>query len=233
MSEALTDQVDAFYQRVSELPFENSDYQTLFFVVAAQQTPERACRAVALQLHSKLKALRTAHYELKREAVEMRRLANVVATSLDEFESDLAAVDLEEKQAQHLETQKLVADATHTVALLQQLLDSFPTYNRAAFEAGESAHFKARLSRQVQLAQAGPAAGALEAIENMSVDLLRLAEQVPGLLAIAEAAGVLALPAPASPLPAPPAGSEACENHPFWKNFIAERKAQAPTEPSS
>lgn len=217
MIEALTDQVDAFYKRVADLPFENSDFQTLFFVVVSQQTPERAYRAAALQLHSKLKALRTAYYQLRREEVELKRLTEQVEQAADPYDRELAAIDLEEKQAQRIETQKLVADAQHTVALLQQLLDQFPAYTRAEFEAGEATHFERRLNRQRNLALThGPAAGAAESLCNLQNDLPALAEHVPGLLAIAEAAGVLSLPAPITALeasPEPPQ-EDAHDHHP-------------------
>ena len=50
----LTEIEDAFF----DIPFENSDFQTRAFVVASQQTPARAYRAIGLQMFSKIQAVK-------------------------------------------------------------------------------------------------------------------------------------------------------------------------------
>lgn len=164
---ALTDEL---YARAAEIPFGNSDFQHSAFVEANQITPERAYRAVLLNLNQHLEALRTAYYNLKRDDVEIRRLqAKINSDQINEFDREIAAIDLEEKQIQRRYTEKLVADALHSVAHYKARMESYPAYTREQFELAEPDHYQERLSRQ-----ASGLSGAAEAIANMQSDAPRL-----------------------------------------------------------
>jgi len=49
--------INKFYSQAEHIPFENSDFQNLAFVVSNQQTPERMLRAAIMKQSSILSAL--------------------------------------------------------------------------------------------------------------------------------------------------------------------------------
>lgn len=168
---------DELYARAAEIPFGNSDFQHAAFVEANQITPERAYRAVLLNLNQHLEALRTAYYNLKRDDVEIRRLqAKIESDQVNEFDREIAVIDLEERQIQRRYTEKLVADALHSVAHYKTRMDSYPAITREQFELAEPGHYQHRLERQ-----ANGLTGAHEALANMRHDAPRLIESFKAL----------------------------------------------------
>lgn len=161
---------DALFTRSEGIPFGNSTFQNEAFVEAAQITPERAYRAVLLNLNQQLEALRSAYFNLRREDVEIRRLqAKIEADGVNEFDREIAAIDLEEKQLQRRQTQKLVNDALIAVEHWNARMNAYPAYTREQFELAEAGHFEHKLSRQeIGLTGAG------ESLANMQQDLPRL-----------------------------------------------------------
>lgn len=161
---------EAFYARADAIPFGNSDYQNAVFVEAAGITPERAYRAVLLNLNERLEALRSAYYNLKREDVEIRRLeAKIAADGVNEFDREIAVIDLEEKRIQRRQTEKLVKDALHTASFWESQLQKYPAFTREQFEAAEPDHWTFNLSRQ----ELG-LSGASMALANIQQDAPRL-----------------------------------------------------------
>ena len=161
---------DELYARAAEIPFGNSDFQNAAFVEANQITPERAYRAVLINLSQHLEALREAYYNLKREEVEIRRLeAKLASEQTNEFDKELAQIDMEEKQIQKRYTAKMVADALHSVEHYKARMASYPAYTRAQFELAEANHYHERLHRQLN-GLTGPA----EALANIEADAPKL-----------------------------------------------------------
>lgn len=169
---------DEFWRRAAEIPFGNSDFQSAAFIEAAALTPERAYRAVLLQLNGTLEALQTAYYQLQREELEIERLqAQIKADETEMFTRRLAIIDCEEKLAQRSRTQKLWADALHQVEWFWERLQQYPEFTRMQFEMAEEAHFELKLQRQVD-----GITGAQEALFNKGIDSLALQARLTGLL---------------------------------------------------
>lgn len=164
-----------------DIPFENSRFQTLAFVVAAQQTPGRAYRAILLRMDDRIRAVK--HFMFSRRRTEVDRdekLARLQSEEISEFDRRRLQIDLEELASSEVSGKKLLNDALVELGVLYEELKKLPEYSRAAFEAEEDAHFRLKLTRQVNTR----GNGALESLENMNVDL----KQFDALATIARAA---------------------------------------------
>lgn len=149
-----------------DIPFENSDYQNRAFVMAAQQTPARAYRAIGLRMFSKIQAIK--EYKANQEAL---------AIDIDEAEAALANPETNEFDRRRLRLkimkiqdgrawgEKLLNDALRELNCLYAEYQKFPKYTREQFEAEEARHFEASLTRQLTNT------GAHQALLNMQTDL--------------------------------------------------------------
>lgn len=153
---------DAFF----DIPFENSDFQNRAFVVAAQQTPARAFRAIGLRMFAKIRAIK-----------EFKFSQEVLAIDIEERESKIAAPDTSAFDRRRMEIEnlrardgqkwgeKLLNDALRELNCLYAEFQRLPKYTREQFEAEERAHFELKLKRQIE--RPGPH----ESLANISVDL--------------------------------------------------------------
>lgn len=151
-----------------DIPFENSDFQNRAFVVAAQQTPARAYRAIGLRMHSKIRAVKEYQYSQAKLAIDIEeREAKIADERTDPFER--RRLELENVKARDDSgwSKKLLNDALRELDCLYAEFKKLPKYNRAQFEAEEQKHFNGRLNRQLL-----PGGGARESLDNMHVDLL-------------------------------------------------------------
>ena len=158
----LTEIEDAFF----DIPFENSDFQTRAFVVASQQTPARAYRAIGLQMFSKIQAVKEYQFNKAMAEIDLdekeSKLADKRTSEFDKRRLRLEIIKIKDGQRW---AEKLANDAVHTLNVLYDELKKYPPFTKAQFEGEEAQHFELRLNRQIN------APGAHESLANMKFDL--------------------------------------------------------------
>lgn len=168
VNDVLTQVQEAFY----DIPFENSQFQTEAFVLAANVTPERTYRSIGLRMHSKLQAVLEAKYARAKEDIDIEELQEKIDNpDTNKFERRRAQLEIEFKLANRPYTDKLMNDALTELNILYSHFKSLPRYTREQFELGEKSHFEVKLQRQ-----AVGMVGAIEALENMNTDLPKMFE---------------------------------------------------------
>lgn len=153
-------------QAFFDIPFENSDFQTENFVLAAQLTPERAYRTIGLRMFQKIQALQETQFKTRESMItvmEMQEKIDNPATS--KFDRMRAELEIEKIHSSQAYTNKLKNDAIHELELLYKYFKALPRYTRDEFEAGERAHFEMRMDRQLK-----GIVGAAESVVNMTTD---------------------------------------------------------------
>lgn len=157
-----------------DIPFENSDFQTKAFVVAAQQTPARAYRAIGLRMFSKIQAVKEYQFSKQMSEIDIdEKEAKLADESTNEFDKRRLRLEITKAKDSAGWSAKLANDALHDLNLMYAELQKYPAFTREQFEAEEPVHFNARLHRQVVLASKH-GAGALEAQLNMGPDMTEL-----------------------------------------------------------
>ena len=73
------DVINEINEAFFDIPFENSEFQTENFVIAASITPERAYRAIGLRLQSRLRALQEAKFGAAKEDIDIEELEAKIA----------------------------------------------------------------------------------------------------------------------------------------------------------
>lgn len=158
----LTELEEAFF----DIPFENSDYQNSAFVMAAQQTPGRAYRALGLRMFAKIRALKEYEYNQRKMEIDIEeKRAKIADSATDPFERRRLELDIEKTLDEQAWGVKLKNDALRELDCLYGWYKKFPHYSREQFEREEVEHFVAKLTRQIK------APGAHESLENMHTDL--------------------------------------------------------------
>jgi hypothetical protein len=153
---------DAFF----DIPFENSDFQNRVFVVAAQQTPARAYRAVGLRMFAKIRAVKEYKFAQEKLAIDIEeREAKIADPETDRFECRRLILENVKAADDRKWGEKLLNDALRELNCLYVEFKKLPKYRREEFEAEEQVHFMARMERQLK------APGPHESIANMLVDV--------------------------------------------------------------
>lgn len=169
VDEVLREVTEAFF----DIPFENSEFQTRAFVLAAAITPGRAYRAIGLRMQSKIQAVKHNLFEQKKKQIDIEekqwKLAN---EPMDEFAQRRMKLELEQLQDDDGWFKKLLNDALVELDLLYAELKKYPKYTRETFEQEEYEHFSARLDRQLK------APGAQESLVNMTQDLPQFDQRI-------------------------------------------------------
>jgi hypothetical protein len=165
-----------------DIPFENSDFQNKAFVVAAQQTPARAYRAIGLRMHAKIRAVKEFQYQRALNQIDIEeKQAKIADEATSEFDRRRLRIEIAKIQEGESWGQKLLNDALRELDCLYAEFKKLPRYTRAQFEAEEPAHFKASLTRQLSHN------GAQASLASMTHDLAhwdRIIEQSVALLEI-------------------------------------------------
>ena len=158
----LTELETAFY----DIPFENSDFQNSMFVVAAQQTPGRAYRAIGLRMFAKIRAIKELNFARRLEEIDLEEKRELVANEqASRFDRMRAQVEIDKMLDQHTWTDKLLNDALKELGCLYTEFKKLPAITRDQFEEEERLHFQLKLERQAQ-----GQVGALESLANMNGD---------------------------------------------------------------
>ena len=168
---------EAFY----DIPFENSNFQNQMFVVAAQQTPARAFRAVGLRMFAKIRAIKEASFGIKLQDIDIAENAHKMCLeSTSVFDKQRLEIENQKLLESRKWTEKLFNDAIQELNCLYQEFNKLPKFTREGFEAEERVHFQSMLQRHAQ-----GITGAQESLENMNQDVFNLSGLVenPQLLA--------------------------------------------------
>ena len=151
-----------------DIPFGNSAFQIKNFIMNAQHTPERAYRAIGLTISAKIKALKETYYNLKKENINIEELEEKIANpATSKYDRARHKLEIEQKMENRSYTRKLVNDALVEIDCLYAAYKKLPQFTRTEFEAGEKKYFEIKLKKQ-----AAGITGALESLDNMTVDLL-------------------------------------------------------------
>lgn len=169
IGKVLTDLEDAYF----DIPFENSDFQNRAFVMAAQQTPARAYRAIGLRMFAKIRALKEYLIQQERNAIDIEeKEAKIADPDTSDFDRRRLRLDILQITEQKKWGEKLKNDALRELNCLHHEFLHFPKYSREQFELEEAKHFHAKLSRSLQ------ANGPAESLLNMAEDLPRFPERI-------------------------------------------------------
>lgn len=162
----LSELESAFY----DIPFENSDFQNSMFVVAAQQTPARAYRAIGLRMFAKIRAIKELGFGRRLEEIDIaEKQAKIDDPATPHFDKLRAQVEIDKALDQRAWTDKLLNDALKELGCLYNEFKKLPSYTREQFEEEERIHFQMKLERQAQ-----GQTGALESLANMNTDATML-----------------------------------------------------------
>jgi hypothetical protein len=129
---------NAFY----DIPFENSEFQTEHFVLAAQITPERAYRALGLRMYKKLIAVQESIIDMEKSKIEEEQMLQTLEDpTVSNFEKRKIKLDLKLKEINRPFFEKLLNDAIVELNVLYKHFKVLPKYTRQEFELGEKRHF--------------------------------------------------------------------------------------------
>jgi hypothetical protein len=129
---------DAFY----DIPFENSEFQTENFVLAAQITPERAYRALGLRMYKKLLAVQESIIGIERAKIEEEEILETLKDpTVSNFQKRKLRLDLKLREINQPFLEKLLNDAIVELNILYRHFKALPRYTRQEFETGEKRHF--------------------------------------------------------------------------------------------
>lgn len=132
-----------------DIPFDNTDFQTENFVIAAAITPERAYRSIGLRMYSKLQVVRSHIYNNKLLDIEVEELkAKLDDINTSEFDKRRIVLKLQKIEDEAFFQKKLLNDVITELNLLYKHFKALPKYTKEQFEAGERRHYLERLNRQ-------------------------------------------------------------------------------------
>lgn len=160
----------AFY----DIPFENSDFQNRAFVVASQQTPGRAYRAIGLRMFAKIRSIK--EYLIQKERNELdieEKQEKINAGNINRFDKRRLELDIMQITEGFKWSEKLLNDALRELSCLHVEFKRMPKYTREQFENEESAHYHARLERARLTG-----GGAYESLLNMNEDLPAMEKRI-------------------------------------------------------
>lgn len=136
--------LEKLMEYVAEIPFENSDFQNQHSVINMEMSPHRAYRHAAIRIKSKIMALNECHFDLRKKAIEIKKLERSLSTETDELERELLQIRIEEIRSVLPYIKKLTNDAIAEIRSLEPIVLSMGKLSRAEFEAAEKEHFEKR-----------------------------------------------------------------------------------------
>lgn len=162
-----------WYSKFKDIPFGNSLYQEINFVVGARLTPGRAYRQIGLRAQELLVNLRDAWYKYKLNSLHIKKLQQKIASTDDELDREIFSVKIDQKSGENLIQKKLIRDAIVSLQFMFSVLELFPEYSGEKFEAEEAVHFQINFDRQLN-----NIVGAIEGKRNMFIDTDLLIENL-------------------------------------------------------
>jgi len=128
------------------LPFGNSAFQIIHFVNESKDHPGRASRKIALQIRSKITALKEAEYvreniKLDIDELNAKRPLTRIGKKRKSLEIDKKMFDLEDQE-------KVIKDALFELKLYEKMIKDLPKISsRKEFEDQEMSYWKDRLQK--------------------------------------------------------------------------------------
>ncbi len=158
---------EAYY----DIPLGNTAFQTKNFVMAAAITPERAYRAIGLQMLSVLNSIKSQIIDEKIFEVKLeQKKEKLKSTDLDTYEKQILELEILRDSSGTNYRKKLLNDSMHEFNVLYEEFKKYPRYTREQFESAEYNYFSQSLDRQAR-----GVSGAIESLINMNEDLPALA----------------------------------------------------------
>lgn len=170
--QALQDEVAAASRLV---PFGNSTFQIQTFT-GGEHGPERRHRTLLLNMNETLKCLRDTKFRRRRADIDLRELSERLAGA-DGYDRERLALDIEEKEAQLADEDKLIEDALISLEAMYREWKSLPPLeSREQFEVAEAGYWTRRLwsdaCREVA-AHGAPAVGTVGALNQLGLVVRR------------------------------------------------------------
>jgi len=151
-----------------EIPFGNSEFQNLNFVLNAEITPARQLRHCLLRLNDRITALRDSYYSLELEDIDLEEMQEKLEIETNKFEKRRLIVKIEQKKINRISTDKLIKDCLSEIETLYNAFTKLPKYTREQFELEEKQHFELLLTRDAFFAMTSPSAvGQLQSLDAM------------------------------------------------------------------
>lgn len=142
--------IDEINKSIYDIPFGNSNFQNLAFMMASQITPERAYRALVMRLRDRISALKSVKFSKMKTEIDVEEKKYKIADEkTNVFEKRRLEIELMELEDSLPFQEKLINDTVHECNFLYNLFLKFPKYTREEFEKGEELHFIESAKRQM------------------------------------------------------------------------------------
>jgi hypothetical protein len=150
-------------QAYQEIPFGNTEFQNVNFVVNASLTPERAYRAIGLRMFDRIRALKEVEYARMKDNIDIEELEHKISLpETNDFDKRRYRLEIDKKMDDRGYTDKLAKDAIAELNTLYSVFKQLPRFTRVQFEAGERVYFEQHLNDQLR-----GIVGAAESLRNM------------------------------------------------------------------
>lgn len=131
--------------------FGQSFYQTGNFVINKHQSTGRSYRQVLMEINSRVTALKKAEVSVKRINAEISKLNKKASSCADVDEKTIIQCDIEDKQIDLMNQQKLVSDSIAECNYLYEIFKQMPKMSHEDFEKQEGEYWKNRLLLDAEL----------------------------------------------------------------------------------
>jgi len=169
--ENIDDVLNELYTAYKEIPFGNSKFQNIYFVANNEDTPARAYRHIGLRLFNRIRALKEAYFNRKKEDIDLMELREKIADpSTSKFDRMRYEIDIERILSNRPDIDKLIYDALIEVNTLYNMYKKLPKYTGDSFEKEERLHYEIRLQKEVR-----GLTGALKSLNAMNFDITKVA----------------------------------------------------------
>lgn len=144
----LIEKIEGLRSDIEAIQQPRSDFAIEHFVVGQHDTPGRQRMQAVLELQIKMFNIRRAQLEEKKLLVERRKQEKISITNGDEFEQELAAIEIERIDIDLADMRLARLGAIRESQCMLAILDRLPRYSYAQLQEEEAAYWQARLSRQ-------------------------------------------------------------------------------------
>ena len=164
--------IDEVNQASLEIPFGNSKYQNINFVLNAEITNGRKLRHCLLRLQNRISALRECYYNVQLEDIDIEEMTEQLETA-EKYDKLRLEIKLEQKKANRIQLEKMVLDCQTEIKDLYNAYKQLPKMTREEFEKEEEQHFELKFARDLKLTrQFGNAKSIMTSIDSMGQNSL-------------------------------------------------------------
>jgi len=171
--------VDEIKEAAHNVPFNQSSFQNIYLSIP-HITDERDYRHALLQADGKINNLMAARFLTKRILIDIKEiLLNMESAS--GFELERMQIDLEEKEWNLNNNQKLIDDAMIELNDYYQVFKALPKFTREQFENGEKAYWSKRfaMEAQIEIASSGRIdIGTATSLRQIGIDPISAQEEI-------------------------------------------------------